>query len=139
MLASQTLRELTARLANMRTESVGTLSARANGYVTTARTRAAAEYDKLAKRGEKALNGRSNGPAKGAATPRKATAATPAPPSPDPRATPGGPRRAAPPGRARCRGYRSRHGADRAGTRSRLSAQIVAGPDNLEACSPPEF
>lgn len=67
VLASQTLRELSARLAHWRPEaSVSALSTRANGYVTTARTRAATEYDKLAKRGEKALNGRSNGHAKGA-------------------------------------------------------------------------
>ena len=67
VLASETLRELSARLAHWRPEaSVNMLSTRANGYVTTARARAATEYDKLAKRGEKALNGRSNGHAKGA-------------------------------------------------------------------------
>ena len=67
VLASETLRELSAWIANWRTEaSVSALSTRANGYVTTARTRAATEYDKLAKRGEKALNGRTNGHAKGA-------------------------------------------------------------------------
>jgi len=67
MLASETLRELSARLAHWRPEaSVSALSTRANGYVTTARPRAAREPDKLAKRGEKALNGRSNGHAKGA-------------------------------------------------------------------------
>jgi hypothetical protein len=67
VLASETLRELSAWLAHWRSEaSVNTLSTRANGYVTTARARAATEYDKLAKRGEKALNGRSNGHAKGA-------------------------------------------------------------------------
>jgi hypothetical protein len=47
--------------------SAGTLSSRASGYVSTARTRAATEYDKLAKRGQKALNGRSTGQGKGAA------------------------------------------------------------------------
>ena len=58
VLASETLRELTAWLTKMRNEaSVGTLSSRASGYVSTTRTRASAEYDKLAKRGQKALNG----------------------------------------------------------------------------------
>jgi hypothetical protein len=67
MLASETLRELTAWLTKMRNEaSVSTLSSRANGYVSTARTRASAEYDKLAKRGQKALNGRSTGQGKSA-------------------------------------------------------------------------
>jgi hypothetical protein len=67
VLASETLRELTAWLTKMRNEaSVGTLSTRANEYVSTARTRASAEYDKLAKRGQKALNGRSAGPGKSA-------------------------------------------------------------------------
>ena len=67
VLASETLRELSARLAHWRPEaSVNALSTRATGYVTTARTRATTEYDKLAKREEKALNGRSNGHAKGA-------------------------------------------------------------------------
>jgi hypothetical protein len=59
VIASEALRELPARLAKWRDESsMSTLSTRANGYVTTARTRASAEYDKLAKRGEKAMNGR---------------------------------------------------------------------------------
>jgi hypothetical protein len=67
VLASETLRELSARLANWRPEaSVNALSTRANGYVTTARTRAATEYDKLAKRGVEALHARGNGHAKGA-------------------------------------------------------------------------
>ena len=67
VLASQTLRELSARLAHWRPEaSVSALSTRANGYVTTARARATTEYDKLAKRGQKALNGRSTGQSKGA-------------------------------------------------------------------------
>ena len=61
VLASETLRELPARLAKWRDEaSVSSLSSRANGYVTTARTRAVSEYDKLAKRGKRALNGRSS-------------------------------------------------------------------------------
>jgi hypothetical protein len=67
VLASETLRELTAWLAKWRDDaSVSTLSNRAGEYVTTARTRAVAEYDKLAKRGQKALNGRSTGQGKGA-------------------------------------------------------------------------
>ena len=68
VLASETLRELSALLTKWRNEaSAGTLSSRASGYVSTARTRAATEYDKLAKRGQKALNGRSTGQGKGAA------------------------------------------------------------------------
>ena len=67
VLASERLRELSAWLARWRDEaSVNTLSDRASGYVSTARTRAATEYDKLAKRGQKALNGRSTGQGKGA-------------------------------------------------------------------------
>jgi hypothetical protein len=67
VVASETLRELTAWLAKWRNEaSVNTLSTRASGYVSTARTRASAEYDKLAKRGQKALNGRSTGQGKSA-------------------------------------------------------------------------
>jgi hypothetical protein len=67
VLASETLRELTAWLTKMRNEaSAGTLSSRASGYVSTARTRASAEYDKLAKLGQKALNGRSAGQGKSA-------------------------------------------------------------------------
>jgi hypothetical protein len=67
VLASKALRELTARLTKWRNEaSVSTLSSRASGYVSTARTRAATEYDKLAKRGQKALNGRSTGQGKSA-------------------------------------------------------------------------
>jgi len=67
VLASETLRELSGRLANWRPEaSVNALSTRANGYVATARTRASNEYDKLAKRGERALHARGNGHAKGA-------------------------------------------------------------------------
>ena len=61
VLASETLRELPARLAKWRDQaSVSSLSSRTNGYVTTARTRAVSEYDKLAKRGKRALNGRSS-------------------------------------------------------------------------------
>jgi hypothetical protein len=62
MLISETLRELPARLTKLRNENPAhSLSTRANGYVTTARTRASREYDRLAERGEKALNGRRTG------------------------------------------------------------------------------
>jgi hypothetical protein len=72
VLASETLRELTAWLTKMRNEaSVGTLSSRASGYVSSTRTRASDEYDKLAKRGEKALNGRSTGPSRAAVNGRR--------------------------------------------------------------------
>jgi hypothetical protein len=67
VLATETFRELTARLTKWRSEtSMSSLSTRANGYVTTARTRASTEYDRLAERGQKALNGRGTGHAKGA-------------------------------------------------------------------------
>ena len=67
VLATETLRELTTRLTKLRSEtSMGSLSSRANGYVTTVRTRASAEYDKLAKRGQKALNGHGASRTKGA-------------------------------------------------------------------------
>ena len=67
VLVSETLRELAARLTKWRNEnSVSSLPSRAGVHVTNARTRAASEYDKLAKRGQKALNGRSAGQDKGA-------------------------------------------------------------------------
>jgi hypothetical protein len=67
VLATETFRELTARLTQLRSEtSVSSLSSRASGYATTVRTRASAEYDKLAKRGQKALNGRSTGQSRAA-------------------------------------------------------------------------
>jgi len=78
VVASETLREMTARLTKWRNEySVSSLPSRAGGYVTSARTRAASEYEKLAKRGQseyeklakrgqKALNGRTAGQDKGA-------------------------------------------------------------------------
>ena len=44
VLASETLRELTAWVTKMRSEaSAGTLSSRASGYVSTTRTRASAD------------------------------------------------------------------------------------------------
>jgi hypothetical protein len=51
-LASAALRDLPARIAHWRSE--GTLTA----YMTTARTRAVREYDKLASRGEQVLHAR---------------------------------------------------------------------------------
>jgi hypothetical protein len=67
VLASETLRGLTAWLTKWRNEnSVSSLPSQAGGYVTSARARAATEYDKLAKRGQKALNGRSTSHDKGA-------------------------------------------------------------------------
>lgn len=66
LLISEALRELPARLAKLRDgTSVNSLSSRATGYVTTARTRASHQYDKLAERGERALNGRAAGHGKG--------------------------------------------------------------------------
>jgi hypothetical protein len=66
-LASESLRDLQARFAKWRNgTSVSSLSNRASGYATTARARAATEYDKLAKRGQKALNGRGAGHGKDA-------------------------------------------------------------------------
>lgn len=67
VLASETLRELPARIARWRQEAnVATLPARASEYVVTARTRAVGEYEKLAKRGKRALNGRGTSHGKGA-------------------------------------------------------------------------
>jgi hypothetical protein len=57
LLASEALRELPGRFARLRAEaSMGSLSARATEAVHTARTRAAARYDKLAQRGKQALS-----------------------------------------------------------------------------------
>lgn len=65
VLASQTLRKLPARLVRWRGEAdVASLPARASGYVTGARARAAERYDRLADRGKRALNGRAVLPGK---------------------------------------------------------------------------
>ncbi len=62
LIASQTLRALPARLAKWRSEATATsLPTRATKYVHQARARAAGEYDKLAARGMRALNGRGTG------------------------------------------------------------------------------
>ncbi len=69
VLASQTLRELPARLAKLRHEATVTsveLPAKATEYVLTARTKAAAEYDRLASRGRKVMNGHSGSAGKAA-------------------------------------------------------------------------
>lgn len=77
VLATETLRELPARLAKWRDEAtVTSLSTRATEYVTTARARAVGEYDKararamgeydkLAKRGQRALSGPATSHGKG--------------------------------------------------------------------------
>jgi hypothetical protein len=67
-LASQALRELPARLAKLRHQAtVSSLPAKASEYLATymgtARTKAAGEYERLASRGRKALNGRAATPA----------------------------------------------------------------------------
>ena len=56
VLASEALRELPARLARWRGD--GSLAALASGYMTTARTKAVQEYDKLATHGARVLNGK---------------------------------------------------------------------------------
>ncbi len=59
VLASEAIRELPARLARLREEAQGApLSARATGYVSTARARALAGYEKLALRGQQVLQTR---------------------------------------------------------------------------------
>ena len=58
VLATEALRELPHRIARLRSEArMSTLEDRARGYMTTARARALAEYERLARRGERALNG----------------------------------------------------------------------------------
>ncbi len=67
VVASQRLRELPALLAKLRQEATaGALPARATGYVHTARSRAAGEYEKLAGLGKKALAGEGTAKPKGA-------------------------------------------------------------------------
>ena len=64
VLASEALRELPARLARWRSD--GSLTALASEYMTTARTRAVQEYDKLARHGARVLNGTTALPGKSA-------------------------------------------------------------------------
>lgn len=58
VLATQALRDLPGRIANLHLETtVVTLPARANEVVQTARAKAVGEYERLASRGRQALNG----------------------------------------------------------------------------------
>jgi len=63
VLATTALRELPALIARWRSD--GTLTKLANEYMTTARTRALKEYDKLATHGEHVLHGKAALPSKG--------------------------------------------------------------------------
>lgn len=68
VLASAALRELPARIARWRSDgSLAALPGLATEYMTTARTKAVQEYDKLAMRGARVLNGKTALPGKGAA------------------------------------------------------------------------
>jgi hypothetical protein len=59
VLASAALRELPARIARWRSDgSLAALPGLATEYMTTARTKAVKEYDKLAMHGARALNGK---------------------------------------------------------------------------------
>jgi len=61
-LASQTLRDLTERIAKWREEHPVTgLPTRATGYVHSARAKAAEGYDMLADRGKQVISERQNG------------------------------------------------------------------------------
>jgi hypothetical protein len=66
VLASAALRELPAKIARWRSDgSLAALPGLASEYVTTARTKAVQEYDRLATRGAKVLNGKTALPGKG--------------------------------------------------------------------------
>ena len=66
VLASAALRELPAKIARWRSDgSLAALPGLASEYVTTARTKAVQEYDRLAIRGAKVLNGKTALPGKG--------------------------------------------------------------------------
>ncbi|HEY1322162.1 MAG TPA: hypothetical protein VGF32_18045 [Streptosporangiaceae bacterium] len=57
VLATQTLRDLPSRIANLHLETtVVALPARANEVVQSARAKAVDEYERLARRGRQALN-----------------------------------------------------------------------------------
>ena len=61
VLASQALKEMPWRLVQWTRENPPeSLPGRANGYVQTARTRAADSYDKLADHGKNAMNGQAD-------------------------------------------------------------------------------
>ncbi len=66
VLASAALRELPAKIARWRSDgSLAALPGLASEYMTTARTKAVREYDKLAMQGAKVLNGKTALPGKG--------------------------------------------------------------------------
>jgi hypothetical protein len=66
VLASAALRELPAKIARWRSDgSLAALPGLASQYVSTARTKAVQEYDKLAIHGAKILNGKTALPGKG--------------------------------------------------------------------------
>jgi hypothetical protein len=65
-LASAALRELPARIARWRSDgSLAALPGLATEYMTTARTKAVQEYDRLAMHGARVLNGKTALPGKG--------------------------------------------------------------------------
>ncbi len=67
VLASTALREIPARIARWRSDgSLAALPGLATEYMTTARTKAVQEYDKLAMHGARVLNGKTALPGKGA-------------------------------------------------------------------------
>ena len=66
VLASAALRELPARIARWRSDgSLAALPGLATEYMTTARTKAVQEYDKLAMHGARVLNGKTALPGNG--------------------------------------------------------------------------
>jgi hypothetical protein len=66
VLASAALRELPARISRWRSDgSLAALPGLATEYMTTARTKAVHEYDKLAMHGARVLNGKTALPGKG--------------------------------------------------------------------------
>ena len=68
VLASAALRELPARIARWRSDgSLAALPGMATEYMTTARTRAVREYDKLAMHGARVINGKTALPVRGTA------------------------------------------------------------------------
>ena len=68
VLATAALRELPARIARWRSDgSLAALPGLATEYMTTARTKAVQEYDKLARHGARVLDGKTALPGQGAA------------------------------------------------------------------------
>ena len=66
VLATAALRELPARIARWRSDgSLSALPGLATEYVTTARTKAVQEYDKLARHGARVLDGKTALPGQG--------------------------------------------------------------------------